>query len=91
MSRITQPTRLERVDYILGSGTGVLDFALQGESSYATWEGDEEVDWEIDDVSHVENAEEDRFIIYPRGEHFVCEIRIGTEEESTGSVRCWCE
>lgn len=49
----------------------------------------EEVDWEVKDVTRVENADEDRFIIYSGGDYFVCEIEAG--EEDTGAVRCYCE
>lgn len=91
MTRISQTTRLDRVQHIIGSGTGVLDFAVEGEDGYYTWDGTEEADWEVEDVDHVENIEEDRFIMYPEGEFFVCEIESAGEERNEGPVRCWCE
>lgn len=84
MVRITERSRLERVEHILGSGSGVLDFAVEGESSYYTWEGEEDSDWVVDDVDYVENDDEDRFILYPEEDFFICEI----ENES---VQCWSE
>lgn len=91
MPRITQQQRFERVEHILGSGVGVLDFAIEGDDEYYTWSGTEMSDWVIEDVGTVENAEEDRFIIYPEGKYFTCKIDADREEENTGSVRCWCE
>jgi|GEM_PF-2797741 hypothetical protein len=91
MARITQSTRLSRVQHIVGSGTGVLDFAVDGEDGYYTWDGNEDADWEIEDVASVENIDEDRFILYPEGEFFVCEIESQGEEQNTGPVHCWCE
>lgn len=90
MPRITQTTRLERVEHVLGSGVGILDFAVEGEQSYYTWEGAEATDWEIEDVDHVENAEEDRFVIYLEGDYFTCEVTIGADPEDA-TVRCWSE
>jgi hypothetical protein len=89
MTRIETETRLEQVEHVLGSGTGVLDFAVAGESSYYTWEGEEVNDWKIDDVGSLENADEDRFIVYPAGEYFTCLIE--PEAQRTGKVRCWSE
>jgi len=91
MARITQSTRLSRVQHIVGSGTGVLDFAVDGEDGYYTWDGNEDADWEIEDVASVENIDEDRFILYPEGEFFVCEIESQGQEQNTGPVHCWCE
>ena len=91
MARITQSTRLSRVQHIVGSGTGVLDFAVDGEDGYYTWDGNEDADWEVEDVASVENIDEDRFILYPEGEFFVCEIESQGEEQNTGPVHCWCE
>ncbi|ELZ20999.1 hypothetical protein C477_05857 [Haloterrigena salina JCM 13891] len=91
MARITQPTRLDRVEHIIGSGTGMLDFAVEGENDYYTWDGGEDADWKIEDVDSVENIDEDRFIMYPDGEAFVCDIASEGEEGNTGPVRCWCE
>ncbi|WP_281196154.1 hypothetical protein [Halorubrum sp. F4] len=91
MPRISKTTKLERVEHIIGSGSGVLDFAVKGEDGYQTWEGNEESDWEIQDVKRVENVEEDRFILYPDGEFFICEIESEGEEGNSGPVRCWCE
>jgi hypothetical protein len=34
MTRINQSTRLERVEHILGSGSGIRDFAIENERSY---------------------------------------------------------
>lgn len=38
MARITQSTRLDRVQHIVGSGSGMLDFAVEGEDDYYTWD-----------------------------------------------------
>lgn len=70
MARISQTTRLERVQHIIGSGTGTLDFAVEGDESYNTWDGLEDADWQVEDVASVENIEEDRFIMYPEGDFF---------------------
>lgn len=91
MPRISQTTRFERVEHIIGSGTGLLDFAVEGNSGYYTWEGDEDANWTIEDVDHVENIEEDRFILHPKGDYFTCEIDAEAEEGNRGPVRCWCE
>ena len=91
MARITQSTRLSRVQHIVGSGTGVLDFAVDGEDDYYTWDGNEDADWEVEDVASIQNIDEDRYIMYPEGEFFVCEIESQGEEQNTGPVHCWCE
>jgi len=91
MTRISQSVSLERVEHVAGSGVGTLDFAVEGDSSYHTWEGDEDADWTIEDVARVENIEEDRVIMYPRGDYFTCEIDADAEEGNEGTVRCWCE
>lgn len=91
MARISQTTRLERVQHIIGSGTGILDFAIEGDESYYTWDGLEDADWQIEDVASVENIKEDRFIMYPEGDFFTCEIESEGEEGNTGPVHCWCE
>lgn len=56
--RITQSTRLSQVQHITGSGTGVLDFAVDGEDDYDTWDGNEGAEWEIEDVGSVQNIDE---------------------------------
>jgi len=91
MTRITQSTRLEQVEHVLGSKTNVLDFAVEGENDYYTWDGREDADWTIEDVDYVENVEEDRYILYPEGEYFTCDIEASREEGNQGPVRCWCE
>lgn len=91
MTQITRQTRLEQVEHIIGSGVGILDFAIEGEREYYTWRGTEDADWDIEDVDTLENDEEDRFIIYPEGEYFTCEIGAEAEEGNAGPVRCWCE
>lgn len=91
MARISQTTRLEEVEHILGSGTGTLDFAVKGENDYYTWEGNEEEDWTIENVDRVKNVEDDRFILYPSSEYFICEIGANGEEGNKGPVQCWCE
>lgn len=91
MTRITQSTHLEEVEHILGSRTGTLDFAVEGENDYYTWDGNEDADWTVEDVDRVENLEEDRFILHPEGEYFTCEIDADAEEGNEGPVRCWCE
>lgn len=91
MPRISQTTRLDHVEHIIGSGAGILDFAVEGEDGYYTWEGNENADWEVENVDLVENGEEDRFVLFPEGEYFTCEIGAKGEEENDGPVRCWCE
>lgn len=91
MSTITQPRRLERVEHILGSATGVLDFAVKDQNEYLTWRGSEDAEWNVEGVDRIENAAEDRFIIFPEGEYFVCEIEAQREEHNYGPVRCWSE
>ena len=91
MTSVSQKTVLDKVEHILASGTGTLDFAVEGERDYYTWRGSEEADWEVEDVARVENADEDRFVIYPEGEYFVCEIEADDEENNVGPVRCYCE
>lgn len=86
MTRITQTTRLERVEYILGSGIGTLDFAIEGEDAYYTWEGKEDADWDVEDIKSIENADEDRFLIFPEQKYFTCEIDVERDV-----VRCWCD
>jgi hypothetical protein len=90
MPSIVQSTTLDTVEHILVSGTGVLDFAVAGEDAYYTWRGSEDADWSIEDVERMENAEEDRVVVYPEGDTFVCEIEADREEHNTGSVRCYC-
>lgn len=87
MVRVSAPACLDRVRHIVGSGTGVLEFAVEGESEYYTWEGSEDADWEVDGIGRVENIEEDRFIMYPSSEYFVCEIELTSDAGSL--VRCW--
>ena len=91
MTSVSQKTVLDKVEHILASGTGTLDFAVKGENDYYTWRGSEEADWEVEDVARVENADEDRSVIYPEGEYFVCEIDADGEENNVGPVRCFCE
>jgi hypothetical protein len=91
MPRIARPVKLERVEHILGSGSGTLDFAVDGEPDYLTWDGGEDAEWEITDVERIENAEEDRFILYPQGNYFTCKIEADSEEHNAGPVHCWCE
>jgi hypothetical protein len=86
MSRITGNTRLERVEHILASGSGILDFAIDSDDSYQTWEGREDSDWTVEDINYVENTDEDRLLIHPEGERFTCET-----DADHGVVRCWCE
>ncbi|WP_232820448.1 hypothetical protein [Halorussus litoreus] len=88
MPRISQSTTLEQVEHILGSGSGILDFAVEGENDYYTWEDGEDANWKIEDVDCVKNVEEDRFIMFPEGDSFTCEIET---EEDKSRVRCWCE
>jgi hypothetical protein len=89
VARISAPARLDHVEHIIGSGTGILEFAVEGESEYYTWEGSEEADWEVEGVSRVENIGEDRFMMYPGERLFVCEIEEGDERVSGDEVRCW--
>lgn len=90
MPSVLEQTRLDRVEHVLASGTGILDFAVEGEESYYTWRGTEDADWTIEDVASVENVEEDRILLRPRGEYFICEIAANGEEDNTGPVRCYC-
>jgi hypothetical protein len=69
----------------------LLDFAVDGEEDYYTWDGNEDADWEVEDVASIQNIDEDRYIMYPEGEFFVCEIESQGEEKNTGPVHCWCE
>lgn len=91
MPTITDDTRLERVEHILCSGTGVLDFAVDGEQGYYKWRGREDADWTVEDAASIENDDEDRVVVYPSGEYFVCDISADREEENSGPVRCWSE
>ncbi len=91
MERISRPTRLDRVEYILGSGNGILDFAVDSRDEYVTWHGLEAAEWTVEDVDRIENADEDRFIVFPEGEYFTCEIEADDEEHNSGPVQCWCE
>lgn len=91
MNEITESVVLPDVEHILGSGSGVLDFAVAGESDYRTWRGTEDAEWRIEDVESVKNADEDRFIINPKAEFFVCEIEASGVEGNVGPVRCYCE
>jgi hypothetical protein len=91
MPQVSQRTVLEKVEHILASGTGTLDFAVEGENQYYTWRGTEEADWSVEDVKRIENSEEDRFIIYPEEDYFTCEIEAETDENNTGPVNCYCE
>jgi len=81
---------LDRVEHILASGTGVLDFAVAGENEYYTWDGVEDADWTVEDIERAENVEEDRLVFYPAGEFFTCEIVADGEEFNDGPVRCHC-
>lgn len=91
MPEVSQGTVLQRVEHIIGSGNGTLDFAVEGEDQYHTWRGTEDADWNVEDVDRIENIEEDRFIIYPEKDYFVCKIEAEKEEENTGPVSCYCE
>lgn len=91
MATISQTRHLECVEHILASGTGVLDFAIEGQDDYLTWWGSGDADWTVRGADSIENAEEDRFVIYPEGEYFVCEIEAQGEEGNSGPVRCWSE
>lgn len=90
MPIIRTKTTLEKVEHVVGSGTGTLDFAIAGEDDYYTWNGIENADWTVEDVDYVENIEEDRFILYPEGEYFTCEIEADDEEFNEGTVFCHC-
>jgi hypothetical protein len=88
---ITEDTVLERVEHIEGSGRGTLDFAVADEAQTYKWFGIEDAEWQIEGVSHVENVEEDRFLLYPRGDFFTCDIAADSEEYNPGPVHCWSE
>lgn len=87
MPRVSSGTELEYVEHILGSGTGTLDFAVEGENAYYTWEGEEEADWTIENVQRIENDQEDRFIAFPEDDYFTCKITIDDSGEETVSCR----
>ncbi|WP_142860633.1 hypothetical protein [Salinigranum halophilum] len=91
MAVITDDIVLDQVEHILGSGTGTLDFAVSDEQEYFTWHGVEDAEWSISGVGRVENDDEDRFIMYPQGEYFHCEISATTEEGNRGPVVCRSE
>lgn len=91
MPRLAESVKLDRVHYIVGSGTGVLDFSVAGEEQYYTWDGQKAAEWNVEDVATVDNLEEDRFIMYPDGEYFMCEIEPQGDEGNLGPVTCWCE
>lgn len=91
MPNITENTRLERVEHILSSGTGTLDFAVEGEQNYYTWNGREDSEWTVEGIKTAENDEEDRLVFYPVGDYFTCEIGSEREEGNPGPVRCWSE
>lgn len=80
--------RLEDVEHVLGSGNGVLDFAVEGRNEFVTWWGTEDAKWTVEDVERIENADEDRFIVFPEGEYFTCEIEVEDEGYNSGPVRC---
>jgi len=91
MTVVSQKTVLREVEHILGSGNGTLDFAVKGEEEYYTWNGVEDADWDVEDVARVENVEEDRFVVYPAGETFTCEIDASKDKFNHGPVHCYCE
>lgn len=88
---ITDTTVLDEVEHVLASGTGTLDFVVAGEKDYYTWHGREDADWTVTGIENVENAEEDRIIVYPTGDFFHCEIESDGEEHNEGPVRCISE
>jgi hypothetical protein len=88
---VSQSTVLQNVEYILASGNGTLDFAVDGDDEYHTWRGHEEAEWTIEDVGRVENTDEDRLVVYPGAKYFICDIRADSEESNDGPVRCYCE
>lgn len=89
MVDVSQGSKLTDVEHILGSGTGTLDFAVKGENTYYTWDGTEEATWDIEGVEKATNDDEDRFIMFPQGESFTCEITLNENGEET--VHCWSE
>lgn len=91
MPVVSQKTVLRDVEHIIGSGNGTLDFAVKGEDGYYTWNGVEDADWDVENVERIENGDEDRFIMYPAGETFTCEVDASEEEFNHGPVRCYCE
>jgi len=90
MERIAQDTKLTGVERIVGSGTGTIDFEL-GNGELYIWDGAEDADWSVKNIDYIENGAEDRIVMHPEGEHFVCEISADGEEYNEGPVRCWCE
>lgn len=86
MPSISAETELTKVEHILGSGTGTLDFAVEDEDAYYTWEGPEDAEWTIENVARVENDTEDRFILFPEDEHFICEVTH--DKDGKERVRC---
>jgi hypothetical protein len=90
MPIIKTRTTLGKVEHIVGSGTGILDFAVAEKDDYYTWNGTEDAEWTVKDVDYVENIEEDRFILYPEGDYFTCKIEADNEEFNEGTVVCQC-
>lgn len=88
MLAVTDDLVLDRVEHILASGVGTLDFAVAGENEYYSWWGTEDADWTVENVGRIENVQEDRIILYPESEYFTCEIAADGEEDNHGPVRC---
>lgn len=91
MERISRGTTLTNVERILGSDSGVLDFEVADDDTYYVWEGEdrEDADWTVENVDRVENDNEDRFIMFPEGDGFTCEIDLN--DDGWERARCWCE
>lgn len=87
--KIDETTKLTAIEFILGSGAGTLDFAVEGDEEYYTWSGEEDSEWTIEDTDRVENDEEDRFILHPEDNFFTCIVDVTDEGKDT--VNCWCE
>jgi hypothetical protein len=88
MPTIADNLVLDRVEHILASGTGVLDFGVVGEDQYYSWWGTEDADWTVKNIGSIQNTEDDRIVFYPANDYFTCEIAADSEEDNRGPVRC---
>ena len=86
MPRVSAGTTLTQIEHILCSGTGTLDFAIEGEEQYYTWEGEEDADWTVSNVERIQNEDEDRIIIWPDEGYFSCEITL--DADGREAVNC---
>jgi hypothetical protein len=76
---INRPSRVQR---IVGSGTEILNFAVDGKEDYYTWDGNEEADRKIEYVASVQNIVEYRFIIYSGGRSWFAKSNHGSRSRT---------